>query len=108
MKKELELYELVMLLRFTTTEQETTEKIERYRTLFTDKGSQVMVKNHGKISLAYPIKGFETAIYVQMVYLGNGELIKQLNTEIQRDETILRSITTKLHEQNIPELFSIK
>ena len=49
MKKELQLYELVLLLKFTTTEQETNAKIDRYRDFFTEKGSQVMVKNHGKI-----------------------------------------------------------
>ena len=53
-----------------------------------------MVKNHGNRSLAYPIKGFDTASYIQFVYVG--DLIKQLNVEIQRDEFILRAITTKL------------
>ena len=105
MKKELQLYELVLLLKFTTTEQETNAKINHYRDFFTEKGSQVMVKNHGKISLAYPIKGFDTATSIQLVYLGNGELIRQLNTQIQRDESILRSITTKLVDKNTPELF---
>ena len=47
-----------------------------------------MVKNQGKRSLAYPIKGFETAPSVQFVYLGNGDLIKALNVELQRDETV--------------------
>ena len=106
MTKELGLYELVLLLKFTTTEQETISKIENFRNFFTERGSQVMVKNHGKISLAYPIKGFDTATYIQLVYLGNGELIKQLNTQNQRDETILRAVTTKLVDQNIPELFA--
>ena len=61
MKKELELYELVLLLKFTATEGETNEKIQNYKEFLTARGSQVMVKNQGKRSLAYPIKGFETA-----------------------------------------------
>ena len=60
-KKELELYELVLLLKFTTLEAVTRERIEFYRDFIKDRGSQVMVKNHGKKSLAYPIKGFEIA-----------------------------------------------
>ena len=36
---------------------------------------------------------------IQMVYLGNGELIKSLNQEIKRDETVLRNITTRLPEE---------
>ena len=106
MKTELELYELVLLLKFTSTEVETNERIQRYKDFLTERGSQVMVKNQGKRSLAYPIKGFETATSVQFVYLGNGELIKLLNTELQRDEFILRSITTKLMDDNLSKLFA--
>ena len=78
MKKELELYELILLLKFTSTEAETVEKIQAYKDFLTERGSQVMVKNQGKRSLAYPIKNVETATAVQFVYLGNGELNKQL------------------------------
>ena len=107
MSKELELYELVLLIKFTSTEEETREKVERYRNFLAEKGSQVMVKYHGKRSLAYPIKGFEMASYIQIVYLGNGSLVKQISTEIQRDEFILRAITTKLQDQNVSKMFTV-
>ena len=105
-KKELELYELVLLLKFTTVEETTRERIDFYRNFITEKGSQVMVKNCGKKSLAYPIKGFETATSIQVVYLGNDTLIKQINTEIQRDEFVLRGLTTKLMDQSVAEMFT--
>ena len=47
------------------------------------------------MSLPYSIKGFDTATHVQIVCLGNGDLLKQINTELQRDESILRTIITK-------------
>ena len=102
MAKELELYELVLLMNFTSTEAEILERVDYYRDLLTNQGSQVMVKNHGKKALAYPIKGFETATYIQMVYLGNGTLVTGVNKEIQRDTSILRAITTKI--MNPPEV----
>ena len=105
-KKELELYELVLLLKFTTVEESTREKIDFYKDFIKEKGAQVMVKNHGKKSLAYPIKGFETATWVQVVYLGNDELTRQVGVEIQRDEFILRSLTTKLMDKNVAEMFA--
>jgi ribosomal protein S6 len=40
-----------------------------------------------------------------MIYLGNGQVIKQLDTELQRDESLLRFVTTKLLEQSVPEMF---
>ena len=72
MEKELELYEVLYLINPTFTEQELENKIEFYRDFLTKKGSQVMVKTHGKVSLAYPIKGLDIATSVQIVYLGNG------------------------------------
>ena len=104
--KELELYELVLLLKFTTIEDATSERIDFYKNFIKDKGSQVMVKNHGKKPLAYPIKGFEIATSVQIVYLGNDTLIRQINTEIQRDEFVLRGLTTKLMDQTVAEMFA--
>ena len=106
LKKELGLYELVLFFKFTTVEEVTKERINFYKDFITKRGSQVMVKNQGKKSLAYPIKGFEMATSVQIVYLGNDKLIKQINTEIQRDESILRSLTTKLRDQSVAEMFT--
>ena len=106
MKKELKLYELILLFKFTSTEAETVEKIQAYKDFLTEKGSQVMVKNQGKRSLAYPIKNVETATAVQFVYLGNGELNKQLGVEIQRDEYVLRATTTKLMDESLSKLFA--
>ena len=105
LKKELELYELILLLKFTTVEDATRERIDFYTDFIKNRGTQVIVKNHGKKSLAYTIKGFDIATSVQIVYLGNDTLIRQLNTEIQRDDFILRSLTTKLIDKSIVSLF---
>ena len=47
-----------------------------------------------------------TATAVQFVYLGNGELNKQLGVEIQRDEYVLRATTTKLMDESLSKLFA--
>ena len=74
MKKEIEMYEIIYLINPSFTQQEVLSKIDYYQTFLTQQGSQVMVQNRGKRSLSYPIKGFESANYIQMVYLGNGHL----------------------------------
>jgi small subunit ribosomal protein S6 len=99
MKKEIELYEIIYLLNPGFTQQEVSSKVDYYQTFLTKQGSQVMVQNRGKRSLSYPIKGFENANYIQMVYLGNGKLVEALNKEIKRDASILRNITTRLPEE---------
>ena len=105
-KKELELYELVLLIKFTAVDGAVNERVDFYRDFIKDKGTQVMVKNNGKKSLAYPIKGFETATSVQFVYLGNDDLIRQINTQIQRDDFVLRGLSTKLMDQSIADMFT--
>ena len=99
MKKEIELYEIIYLLNPRFTQQEVETKIDYYQNFLIEQGSQVVVQNRGKRSLSYPIKGFETANYIQMVYLGNGKTVMSLNKEIRRDESVLRNITTRLPEE---------
>ena len=99
MKKEIELYEIIYLVNPSFTQQEISAKMEFYQSFLTQQGSQVMVQNRGKRALSYPIKGFESANYIQMVYLGNGKVVNTLNQEIKRDESILRNITTRLPEE---------
>ena len=44
-KKELELYESVIIFKFTTVEEITQERIDFYKNFFKGKGSQIMVKS---------------------------------------------------------------
>jgi ribosomal protein S6 len=96
MKKEVDLYETIYLVNPRCTKSDLTEKIEYYQNFLVEQGSQVMVHNRGKRSLSYPIKGFDTANYIQMIFLGNGSVITSLQKAIMRDENILRNITTRL------------
>jgi ribosomal protein S6 len=103
-KKELQIYELTLLLKFTTVEKMTRERLDFYINFIKEKGSQVMIKNNGKTSLAYPIKGYDIGTSVQIVYLGNDTLFRQINTEIKRDEFVLRSLTTTLKGSQLSTL----
>ena len=93
------IYEIIYLLNPSFTTEEIASKVDYYQTFLTKKGSQVMVQNRGKRALSYPIKGYDSANYIQMVYLGNGQIVKDLNKEIKRDESILRNLTTRLPEE---------
>ena len=82
MYKELEYYEAIYLISPNLTEQEVSTKMEFYQNFLQNKGSQVTVQNRGKRSLSYPIKGFETANFIQMLYVGNGNLLKVLTLSL--------------------------
>ena len=96
MYTELEYYEAIYVISPNLTEQEVSTKMEFYQNFLQNKGSQVTVQNRGKRSLSYPIKGFETANFIQMLYVGNGNLLKVLTKEILRDARVLRHLITKM------------
>jgi|TARA_B100000768_G_scaffold175747_1_gene187564 small subunit ribosomal protein S6 len=98
MHKELELYEILFLLDPNFTEKEIADKITFYQDFLTSQGSKVMVQNQGRKALSYPIKKFEVANFVQMVFLGNGNLINTFTNLLKRDELVLRQLITKLNE----------
>ena len=88
MTKELQIYELVLFFKVNLSESKLKTIIEKYKDFLIGKGSQVMIKHNGRLFLETPIQKFDTATYIQIFYLSNGSLIKQLNTEIQRDEEL--------------------
>ena len=96
MQKDLELYEILYLVNPNFPEDELAGKVEHYRDFLIQRGSQVMIQNRGKRNLGYKIAGFETANYIQMTYVGNQKLIKNLEVELGRDETILRHLNTRI------------
>tara|TARA_B100000683_G_scaffold130741_1_gene127955 strand:- start:1495 stop:1803 length:309 start_codon:yes stop_codon:yes gene_type:complete len=98
MRKELELYEVLFLLDPNFTEKEIADKISFYQDFLTQQGSKVMVQNQGRKALSYPIKKFEAANFIQMVFLGNGKLIDSFTSLLRRDELVLRQLITKLNE----------
>ena len=98
MHKELELYEILLLLDPNLIDNEVNNKIEFYQEFLMGKGSKVMVQNQGRKGLSYAIKKFEAANFIQIVFLGNGQLINLLNSTIRRDERVLRHIVTKLNK----------
>ena len=98
MRKELELYEILFLLDPNFTEKEVADKIAFYQDFMTSRGSKAMVQNQGRKALSYPIKKFEAANFIQMVFLGNGKLIDSLTKTLRRDELVLRQLITKLNE----------
>ena len=57
-----------------------------------------MVQNQGRKTLSYPIKKFEAANFIQMVFLGNGKLLDSFTSTLRRDELVLRHLVTKLKE----------
>ena len=97
MIKKVAVYESIYLLQPNFTQQETASKMKYYQSLIAKHGSEVKMHNKGKRALSYPVKGFDYANYVQLIYEGNEKLVKAINLASGRDESVLRTLTTRLN-----------
>lgn len=69
---------------------------DKIKKIFTNhKVEEVTQKDWGNRKLAYPIKNFKTANYVQYIYAGNGDLVKDLEKNLGYEESVLRFLTLK-------------
>ena len=77
LKKELELYELVLLLKFTTTDQETVAKIESFRS---DLKSLKLKKDINKIAYDLQERRNNDMYERLMAFAGDAAYIKMIYT----------------------------
>ena len=96
MREKTKVYEITYLINPSLTKQEVSNKINYYLNFLIKKGSKAIILKNEKRALNYPIKKFESANYIEMVYSGNGKLVSLLNKEVKRDENVIRNITIKL------------
>ena len=81
------------------------EKIQR---IFSSHKVAGLTKNDWGIrKLAYPIKKHKTAIYVQYLYQGSGELIRDLERNLGYEESVLRYLTVR-HDKNTPKKVAVE
>ncbi|MCF8352274.1 MAG: 30S ribosomal protein S6, partial [Bacteroidales bacterium] len=90
-------YETVFILTPVLSEEQMKEAVKKYRDYLTDKKAEIVhEENWGMRKLAYPIQKKSTGFYHLFEYRTDGEIIKPMETELKRDERMLRFLTVKL------------
>lgn len=89
-------YETAFLLS-PNLEEEETEKIigQIVDVVSKKKGKMINEDRWGKRKLAYPIKKFEEAFYVFLLYEGDSDIPFELERRFKQSETVLRYLTVK-------------
>ena len=95
-KKELELYELVLLLKFTTVEDTTKERIDFYRDFIKDKGSNAI----WGMQFIWPIKADYRIVYLDESYQ------QTIIGRMSRDYVWIMARTPKIPESDYAKLVS--
>ncbi len=95
-------YETVFILTPVLSEEQMKEAVAKFETILTNNGAEIVFKNFwGMRKLAYPIQKKSTGFYQLIEYKAEGSVIETLETELKRDERIIRFLTVKLDKHAI-------
>ena len=95
-------YETVFIITPVLSDAQMKETVQKFKDLLTERGAEMVHEEHwGLKKLAYLIQKKSTGFYHLIEYRAEGELIDELETEIKRDERVMRFLTVKLDKHAI-------
>ncbi len=95
-------YETVFILTPVLSDEQMKEAVKKYEDQLTGKGAEIVhEESWGMRKLAYPIQKKSTAFYQLTEYNAEGNVIAHVETELQRDERVMRFLTVKLDKHAI-------
>ena len=95
-------YETVFILTPVLSDEQMKEAVKKYEDHLTGAGAEIVhEENWGMKKLAYPIHNKSTGFYQLIEYKAEGNVIADVETELKRDERILRFLTVKLDKHAI-------
>ena len=95
-------YETVFILTPVLSEDQMKETVKKYEDQLTKNGAEIVhEENWGMRKLAYPIQKKSTGFYQLIEYKAEGNVIADVETELKRDERVLRFLTVKLDKHAV-------
>ncbi len=95
-------YETVFILTPVLSEDQTKETVKKFREIITAKGAEMVYEDFwGMRKLAYPIQKMSSGFYQLFEFKAEGDVIETLETELKRDERVIRFLTVKLDKHAI-------
>ncbi|MBR4148171.1 MAG: 30S ribosomal protein S6 [Bacteroidales bacterium] len=95
-------YETVFILTPVLSDDQMKEAVKKYEDYLAKAGAEIVHEEHwGMRKLAYPIQKKSTGFYQLIEYKAEGNVIADVETELKRDERILRFLTVKLDKHAV-------
>ena len=95
-------YETVFILTPVLSDEQMKEAVKKYEDYLTKAGAEIIhEENWGMKKLAYPIQKKSTGFYQLIEYKAEGTVIADVETELKRDERVMRFLTVKLDKHAI-------
>ena len=96
-------YETVFIVTPVLSEDDIKKSIKKYKDMLANAKAEFTNDEHwGLKQLAYPIRKKTTGIYHVFEYKAEPEIIDKLEVAFNRDENILRYLTTRLDNMPSP------
>ncbi len=90
-------YEAVFIMTPVLSDQQMKEAVDKFKTVLSSGGAEIVhEENWGLKKLAYPVNHKSTGFYQLLQFKSAPELIKKFETELKRDERIIRWLTVSL------------
>ena len=95
-------YETVFILTPVLSDEQMKEAVKKYEDYLAKAGAEIVHEEHwGMRKLAYPIQKKSTGFYQLIEYKAEGDVIANVETELKRDERVLRFLTVKLDKHAV-------
>ncbi len=95
-------YETVFIVTPVLSEEQMKEAVKKYQDYLAENGAEIVHEEHwGMRKLAYPIQKKSTGFYHLVEYKAEGSLIADFETQLKRDERIIRFLTVKLDKHAV-------
>ena len=94
--------ETVFILTPVLSEDQMKEAVKKYEDQLAKNGAEIVhEESWGMRKLAYPIQKKSTGFYQLIEYKAEGNVIADVETELKRDERVLRFLTVKLDKHAV-------
>ena len=95
-------YETVFILTPVLSDDQMKEAVKKYEDYLANAGAEIVHEEHwGMRKLAYPIQKKSTGFYQLIEFKAEGNVIADVETELKRDERVLRFLTVKLDKHAV-------
>ena len=95
-------YETVFIVTPVLSDDQMKEAVKKYEDHLAQAGAEIVhEENWGMRKLAYPIQKKSTGFYHLIEFKADGNILADVETELKRDERILRFLTVKLDKHAI-------
>jgi small subunit ribosomal protein S6 len=94
-------YESIIILKSTLNEEDVQKTVSKMESLVKQGGELIATENWGKKRLAYEVMKEKKGIYVMLRFLGEGDIISELERNYRIDDNVIKFLTIKLDKKAI-------